>query len=142
MPVIDGKPVSTGLAMQCTTDIRGKKTPTPQVAIVFLSLTGLGRFKKFSARYRFDEGPVHQFLAESSIGQNHARVIALPQGLKMPDVPELAKLPALDNEIDPGIEIAGATRLRVEFNFMSAGVTFLDFNVSGATQAITALGCE
>jgi hypothetical protein len=141
-PVINGKSATTGLIMQCTTDIGGKKSPTPRLVIVLLSLTGVGHFKNFSARYRFDEGPVHQFVAQSTVGKDHARVIALPEALKIPSTPQLAKLPGLENEVDPGVEIAGAARLRVEFNFLSAGVTFLDFNVAGATQAINTLGCQ
>jgi hypothetical protein len=139
-PVIDGKSVTTALVMRCASDSRG--VPDPQLIAVFGSLTGVGHFKSFDARYRFDEGPVHDFAAQSSIGKNHARAIVLPRYLDVSDNPNLAKLLGPQRQVDPGIEIAGASRLRMEFNFKSAGTAFLDFNVSGATQAISALGCQ
>ena len=139
-PIIDGKSVATALIMQCAHAVKGEQDP--QLIVIFTSLTGIGHFKNFSARYRFDEGPVHNFAAQSVIGKNHARAIALPRQLDVSDIPSLAKLPGLQSQVDPGIEVAGASRLRLEFNFQSAGVTFLDFNVSGATQAIGALGCQ
>jgi len=139
-PTIDGKSVATALVMQCTRTVKGE--PDPQLIVIFTSLTGVGHFKNFDARYRFDEGPVHSFAAQSVIGKNHARAIALPRYPDISDIPGLAKLPASQGPVDPGIEIAGAARLRIEFNFQSAGVTLLDFNVSGATQAIGALGCQ
>jgi hypothetical protein len=141
-PVIDGKAVPTALIMQCSTDSEGKTVPIPQLVVALTSLTGIGHFKKLSARYRFDEGPVRDFQAESITGKNHGRAIALPRPPDLSNIPEKYRLPELKNLVDPGVEIAGAARLRAEFNFMSAGVTFLDFNVSGATQAINALGCQ
>jgi hypothetical protein len=39
-------------------------------------------------------------------------------------------------------ELRSLAPLRVEFDFKSAGVTFLDFNVARATQAISALRCQ
>lgn len=123
-PVIDGKSAPVALVLRCGGHRRG--LPDPTVTVVFTSLTGVGYFKKFNARYRFDEGPVQSFTAESKVGKNHARAIPLSDF----------------GNPSPGIEIAGANRLRVEFDFISAGVTYLDFNVSGATQAISALDCE
>jgi hypothetical protein len=140
-PVIDGKSVETALVMQCSTSVKGM--PDPQLIVIFTSLTGVGHFKNFGGRYRFDEGPVHEFSAESVIGKNHARAIPLPEVLDASDLQDLLKLHAgVHTEVDPGVEIAGAMRLRIEFNFKSAGVIFLDFNVSGATQVVSALGCQ
>jgi hypothetical protein len=139
-PVIDGKSVTTALVMRCSSASKG--VPDPQLIVVFGSLTGVGHFKNFDARYRFDEGPVHDFAAQSVIGKNHARAIVLPRYLDVSDNPTLAKIAGPQGQVDPGIEIAGASRLRMEFNFKSAGAAFLDFNVSGATQAIAALGCH
>jgi hypothetical protein len=139
-PVIDGKSVTTALVVRCSSASKG--LPDPQLIVVFGSLTGVGHFKTFDARYRFDEGPVHAFAAQSVIGKNHARAIVLPRYLDVSDNPTLAKLVGAQGQVDPGIEIAGASRLRMEFNFKSAGAAVLDFNVSGATQAISALGCR
>jgi len=94
--------------------------------VLFTSLTGAGHFKKFQTRYRFDEGPVRSMELTSSIGKNYARAIVLPN----------LGAPA------PGVEIVGAARLRIEFDFKSAGVTFLDFNVSGAAEALKAIACR
>jgi len=139
-PVIDGKSVTTALVLRCSSASRG--VPDPLLIVVFASLTGVGHFKNFDARYRFDEGPVHSFAASSLIGKNHARTILLPRYLDVSDNPTLAKLLGSQAQVDPGVEIAGASRLRMEFNFKSAGVAYLDFNVSGATQAISALRCR
>jgi hypothetical protein len=138
-PVIHGKSVATALLMQCSRVVKGLQDP--QLIVVFTSLRGIGHFKNFGARYRFDEGPVHDFTGQSVIGKDHARAIALPRMIDVSEIAGLPKLPSLESQVDPGIEIAGASRLRVEFDFRSAGVTFLDFNVSGATQAIDALRC-
>ena len=121
-PVIDGKSVPTLLVMQCGFEFEGLEHSA--LSIRFASLTGVGHFKKFEARYRFDEGPVQEFTATSKIGKNHAHEFMLDSG-----------------DPDPGVEITGATRLRMQFNFQSAGTTFLDFNVSGATQTLHALAC-
>jgi hypothetical protein len=139
-PVLDGKSVTTGLLLRCDTDLKGLQLP--DVIVVFTSLTGVGHFKNFAARYRFDEGPVRDFAANSIIGKNHARIIFLPNVVSLADVGNPPKNAMPAGVVNPGIEIAGAARLRIEFNFKSAGTTFLDFNVSGATQAISALGCQ
>lgn len=123
-PVIDGKSVTTGLVLQC--EINPSGPPIPQVMVLFTSLTGVRHFKKFQTRYRFDEGPVRSMELTSNIGKNYARAIVLPN----------LGAPA------PGVEIVGATRLRIEFDFKSAGVTFLDFNVSGAAEALKAIACR
>jgi hypothetical protein len=120
--IVNGKPVPTLLIMRCGYRVRGLEDAS--LSVRFASLTGVGHFKKFEARYRFDESDVQQFTATSKVGKNHAREFKLDSG-----------------NPDPGIEIAGATRLRMQMNFQSAGVTFLDFNVSGATQALDALAC-
>jgi hypothetical protein len=123
-PVIDGKSVTTGLVLRC--EINPSGPPVPQVMVLFTSLTGVGHFKKFQTRYRFDEGPVRSMELKSIIGKNYTRAIVLQnQAAPAPDV-----------------EIVGATRLRIEFDFKSAGVTFLDFNVSGAVEALKAISCQ
>jgi len=123
-PVIDGKSVATGLVMLCQTD--PSEPPMPLIMVTFTSLKGVGHFKKFQTRYRFDEGPVHSMELKSTVGKNYARSIVLPNvGAPI-----------------PGVEIAGATRFRVEFDFKSAGVASLDFNVGGASQAMRAIGCQ
>jgi hypothetical protein len=142
MPVIDGKTVTTGLVLRCSKSASG--SPIPQLVFAFTSLTGVGHFKNFSARYRFDEGPVRNVDLSSEVGKNHSRAITLPN--RVSETPpmyakELAK-ELHDAPPDPGVKIAGATRLRVEFNFRSAGIAFLDFDVSGATQAMRAIGCQ
>ena len=139
-PVIDGKAVETALVMRCS--IMAKGMQDPQLVVVFTSLTGVGHFKNFDGRYRFDEGPIHGFAAQSISGKNHGRAISLPRFIDISDIPSLQKIPGFADQVDPGIEIAGATRLRIEFNFKSAGTSFLDFKVSGASQAISALGCQ
>ncbi len=121
-PVINSKTVPTELVMRCGFKSHGLQYA--RLTVRFGSLTGVGHFKKFETRYRFDEGSIYQFTATSKIGKNHAREFLLNQ-----------------IQPDPGVEIATAKRLRMEFNFQSAGVTFLDFNVSGATQALNALAC-
>jgi len=123
-PVIDGKSVTTGLVLRCEVNPSGP--PIPRLTVIFTSLTGVGHFKKFQTRYRFDEGPVRSMELTSNIGKNYARAIVLPN----------LGAPA------PGFEIVGATRLRIEFDFKSAGVTFLDFTVTGAPQAMRAIGCQ
>jgi hypothetical protein len=137
MPVIDRKTVTTGLILRCSRTATG--SALPQLVFIFTSLTGVEHFKNFSARYHFDEGPVHIDLS-SEIGKNHARGIALSNP-NAETSPMLAKL-LHDLPPDPGVEIAGATRLRMEFNFRSAGIAFLDFDVSGSTQAMRAVGCQ
>jgi len=121
-PVVNGKPVPTLLIMRC--GYRRQGLEDASLSVRFASLTGVGHFKKFEARYRFDESDVQELTATSKVEKNHAREFKLDSG-----------------DPDPGIEIAGAARLRVQMNFQSAGVTFMDFNVSGATQALNALAC-
>ncbi len=138
MPVIDGKTVTTGLILRCSRTATG--SALRQLVFIFTSLTGVGHFKNFSARYRFDEGPVRNVDLSREIGKNHARAIVLPNP-NAETAPLLAKL-LHDLPPDPGVEMAGATRLRIEFNFRSAGIAFLDFDVSGSTQAMRAVGCQ
>ena len=121
-PVINGKAVPTLLIMRCGYRVQGLEDAI--LSVRFASLTGAGHFKKFEARYRFDQGPVHEFTATSKTGKNRAREFLLEQ-----------------NRPDPGVEITGATQLRMQFNFQSAGASFLEFNVSGATQTLNALAC-
>jgi hypothetical protein len=121
-PVIDGKSILTEFVVKC--GIRSNGVERPFLSVRFASLAGVGHFKNFQARYRFDEGPVQVFTATSKLGKNHAREFMLDSGPP-----------------DPSVVIASATRLRMEFNFQSAGMTFLDFNVSGAAQALNALAC-
>jgi hypothetical protein len=123
-PVINGKSVATALMMDCNPDPR--LSPGPVLVVAFDSLTGVGHFKTFESRYRFDEGPVHDFTATTTLGKNHSRALALP----------------LSTRLDPGVEIAVAKRLRLQFNFRMGGVAFLDFDVSGSAQALAALGCR
>ena len=122
-PIINGKSVASALMMECNPDPR--LSPGPVLVMAFDSLTGIGHFKTFASRYRFDEGPVHDFTATSTLGKNHMRAFALP----------------LSTRLDPGVEIAVSKRLRLELNFRTAGVTFLDFDVSGSRPALAALGC-
>jgi hypothetical protein len=123
-PIIDGKSVTTGLILRCGINPDGP--PLPQLTVIFTSLTGIGHFQKVNIKYRFDEGPVHGMELKSIIGKNFIRAIVVPNTAVPP----------------PGVEIASATRFRIEIDFKSAGVTFLDFNVTGATQALRAIGCH
>lgn len=122
-PVINGKTAPAALMMSCNPN--PDVSPGPLLVVAFDGLTGIGHFKTFSSRYRFDEGPVHDFTATTTLGKNHSRAFALP----------------LSTRLDPGVEIAVSKRLRVDANFRTAGVIFLDFDVSGSPQALAALHC-
>jgi hypothetical protein len=122
-PVVNGKSIPTALMMNCNP--APKLSPGPILVVSFQSLTGVGHFKTFGARYRLDDGPVHDFTAETILGKDHSRTFALP----------------LSTRLDPGVEIAVSKRLRLGVNFQSAGTVFLDFDVSGSQQVLAALGC-
>jgi len=122
-PVVNGKSIPTALMMNCNP--APKLSPGPILVVSFQSLTGVGHFKTFGARYRLDEGPVHDFTAETILGKDHSWTFALP----------------FSTRFDPGVEIAVSRRLRLGVNFQSAGTIFLDFDVSGSQQALAALGC-
>jgi hypothetical protein len=122
-PVINGRSIPAALTMSCNPNPR--LSPGPVLVVVFDGLTGVGHFKTFASRYRFDEGAVHDFTATTILGRNHSRAFALP----------------LSTRLDPGVEIAVSKRLRLAVNFQTAGTSFLDFDVSGSPQALAALNC-
>jgi hypothetical protein len=119
-PVIDGKSVTTGLRS------RSGWTAASATYGDFHVAYGIGHFQKVKIQYRFDDGPVRGMELKSIIGKDFIRAIVVPSTAVPP----------------PGVEIVTATRFRIEIDFKSAGVTFLDFNVTGATQALRAIGCQ
>jgi hypothetical protein len=43
---------------------------------------------------------------------------------------------------DPVADIVATKQLRIEVDLRTAGVMFLDFNISGAAEAIRAIACQ
>ncbi len=121
----NGRSGATGLAIICFS--ANPNIPThPELALVFTAVTGVGRYKKFAARYRFDEGPIYNPTLTSDVGKNGTRRFILPTS----------------SDPSPATEITGASQFRAEVNLHSAGIVFLDFNVAGAAAAIKAIACQ
>lgn len=121
----NGKSGATGLVLVCLS--ADPNAPThPEVALVFTSLTGTGNRKKFPSAYRFDEEPLRSIVLTSDVGVGGSRRLILPT---FPDQ-------------NPVAEIAAAKEFRIEVDLHSAGTVFLDFNVSGAAAAISAIACR
>lgn len=96
-------------------------------------MEGIGQISNLATEYRWDEGRVHSFTLKGT-GKAGTRAIVLPKPIS--PVPE--DVPSED----PISDIVAAKRLRVEVSFQSAGAIFLDFDVSGAAQAIKAVDRE
>ena len=116
---------AAGLGLICLSSSPNGPTH-PEVALVFTSLAGLSRYKKFPIRYRFDEGSVSESVVPGKVGANSARRLILPA---LPDR-------------DPVHAIASAKQLRIEVDLRTRGTVFLDFDVSGAAAAIKAIACR
>ena len=123
-PMQHGKSVTTILTLRCVTIFLNRPTQ-PELMILFTSLTGMWHVKNFHTRYRFDEGPVRDYKL-SVAGRGGAHAIALP---KFPNQ-------------DPVADLVAAKRLRVEVTLPSGGPTLLDFNVTGAADAVRAISCH
>lgn len=123
-PTQDGKPVTTALIISCgSTNPNG---PThPQLTILFTPLTHMFHVDAVTARYRFDEGPVRQYKLGIH-GRNSAYTIELP---KLTDQ-------------DPITDLLAAKRLRAEVYLPRTTNTLLDFNLSGAAEAVRAIACR
>lgn len=123
-PMQQGKYVTTVLILRCAIVFLNRPTQ-PELMILFTSLTGMWHVKNFHTRYRFDEGPVRDYRL-SVAGRGGANAIVLP---KFPDQ-------------DPVADLVAAKRLRVEVTLPSGGPTLLDFNVTGAINAVRAISCR
>jgi hypothetical protein len=123
-PVQHGRPITTALVIKCATAF-GPDTTRLELMILFTSLNGGGRTKTIETRYRFDDGPVRDYRLASA-GKPGTRAIVLPKF----------------SDQDPIADIVAAKRLRVEVNLPETGTTLLDFNVSGASEAIHAVSCN
>ena len=99
--------------------------------VLLIGLTKLGYLRNLASRYRFDEGPVHSFRSHAT-GKQGTRGIVLRK-LDMPPNTVLE---------DPAGEIVTAKRLRFEVSLDNKSTVFLDFNVTGADDAINALSCK
>jgi len=119
-----GKPGAVGLILRClSNDLDG---PThPAATLVFTSLANVGNYKRFPINYRFDEEAVHGTVLTSAAGKGGVRNVGLP------------------SLVDDRFADIGATKqLRIEIDLRTAGVMFLDFDVSGAAEASKALACR
>lgn len=93
--------------------------------ILFTSLPRPKHAKAITTRYRFDEGPVRDYKLKLG-GKNGAHALLLPK---------------FAHE-DPIADLAAAKRLRVEIDLPGPGATLIDFNVTGAADAVTAVACQ
>ena len=118
---------SVALRIECVFDYTSEvtrdvnKATQPAVVIAFAALSGIRNYKKFSTRFRFDEGPIYNLTLASEVGNNGMRGLILPT---------------------PITQIAAATEFRAEVDLHSAGIVYLDFDVSGAATVIDALACK
>jgi hypothetical protein len=131
-PVFHGQAVTVALVMHCVTVFLNKPSE-PELMLLFTGMTGIGHINNLPTNFRWDEGPIHSFMLKGT-GKTGARTIVLPR--------LISPAPELVASQDPVSDIVEAGRLRVEVTFQSAGMVFLDFNVSGAAQAISALACQ
>jgi hypothetical protein len=115
-----GRSVTTALIIRCAS-----APAHPELMILFTSLTGLWRTRTIETRYRFDDGPVRDYKLKIT-GRNNAHAILLPK---------------FSNE-DPVSDLVAAKRLRVEVSLPDAENTVLDFNVTGAADAVKAIACQ
>jgi hypothetical protein len=123
-PVQNGKPVTTALIIRCEKVFQNAPA-RPELVILFTPLTGWWHVKTIETLYRFDEGPVRDYKLDFP-GRAGVRVIALPKF----------------TDQDPIADLIAAKRLRVEITLPYSGRTFLDFNVSGANEAVQAVSCH
>jgi len=123
-PVVQGKSVTTALIIKCA-GVAQTRPAHPELMILFTSLTKTRHIKTIATRYRFDDGAVRDYKLKLS-GKNGAHTILLPK---------------LGNE-DPVADLVAAKRLRVEIRLAGAGATLLDFNVTGAGDAVKAIACQ
>lgn len=130
-PVLNGRPVTGALIIHCVA-VFSNQPPEPALGLMFTGLTELGHVKKVVAQYRWDEGPV-QSDALKAVGKNGVRMLALPK---------LVSLTKLVPGQDPVADLVTAKRLRAKVLFGTAGVVFVDFDVTGADAAIRNLGCH
>jgi hypothetical protein len=130
-PVFHGQTITAALVVHCVTVFLNKPSE-PELILLFTGLQGIGHINRLPTKYRWDEGRVHSFMLKGT-GKTGKRAIALAKLISpVPDV--------VPSE-DPISDIVAAKRLRVEVTFQSAGTVFLDFDVSGANQALDALAC-
>ncbi len=123
-PVQQGKSVTTALIIKCGSAFTTGPTH-PQLMILFTSLGEMWHIKTFHTRYRFDDGPVRDYKLKV-IGRKGAHAIMLPK---------------FSNE-DPAADLVAAKRLRVDVKLPKAENTVLDFNVTGAADAVRAIACQ
>ncbi len=123
-PVMQGKSVTTALIIKCA-GVAQTPRAHPELMILFTSLPQTKHTKALATRYRFDDGAVRDYTLKLS-GRNGAHAMLLPK---------------FSNE-DPVADVVAAKRLRVEINLSSTGATLLDFNVTGAADAVKAIACR
>lgn len=123
-PVMQGKSVTTALILRCA-GVPGTARAHPELMILFTSLPRAKHAKAIGTRYRFDDGAVRDYKLKLS-GRNGAHAMLLPK---------------FSNE-DPVADVVAAKRLRVEIDLPSAGPTLLDFNITGAADAVKAIACQ
>lgn len=131
-PVLRGRPISAAAVLHCVM-VYTNKPSEPELMLLFTGMEGVGHVKNLPTEYRWDEGRIHSFMLKGT-GKTGARAIVLPKLIS--PVPD-----AVPSE-DPISDIIAANRLRVEVTFESAGKVFLDFDVSGAAQALGVVDCE
>ncbi len=118
---------SVRLRIECVSDYtseltRGANEVTrPAAVIAFATLPGIRSYKKFTTRFRFDEGPIYSLTLPSEIGKNGLHRLVLPT---------------------PVANLAAANEFRAEVNLHSAGIVYLDFDVAGAATVINAVACR
>ncbi len=123
-PVMQGKSVTTALIITCAGGAPARPTH-PELMILFTSLPRAKHAKAIATRYRFDDGTVRDYKLKV-IGRNGAHAMLLPK---------------FGNE-DPVADVVAAKPLRVEIDLPSARGTLLDFNVTGAADAVKAIACQ
>jgi hypothetical protein len=122
-PVQAGKPVTTALIIKCGSALAGGATHA-ELMILFPSLPAK-HMRTIATRYRFDDGPVRDYKLKVA-GKNGAHAILLPKF----------------SDQDPVADLVAAKRLRVEVDLPNTQNTLLDFNVTGAADAVRAIACQ
>jgi hypothetical protein len=131
-PVFHGRPISAAAVLHCVTVFTNKPSE-PELVILLTGMEGVGHIKNLPTEYRWDEGRIHSFTLKGT-GKTGTRAIVLPKLVSpVPDV--------VPSE-DPISDLVTANRLRAEVSLPSAGKIFVDFDVSGAAQALSAVDCE
>src|SRR5208282_192407 len=119
-PVMQGKSVTTALIITCAGEAPARPAHA-ELMILFTSLPRAKHAKAIATRYHFDDGAVRDYKLKV-IGRNGAHAMPLPK---------------FGNE-DPVADVVAAKRLRVEIDLPSERGTLLDFNVTGAADAVKA----